>query len=272
MTPPPVAELARAHGVPVLQPESLDASAREAVAALGPELLVTAAYGRIFGPRFLALFSHGGINMHPSLLPRHRGPSPLQAAILAGDRETGVTVQALAPEMDSGDILLQQRVPLHGTESVAELHDNLGALGGRMVAEAVARIAAGTEERTPQDHTRATYCSKVARTDGDLTWGEDAATIDRMVRAYTPWPGVRTTWQGRTVQLTRVHVVTDTGGVAPAPPGTVVGVDSRRGILVQTTDNLVAIERLKLQARKEMDAQSFIHGNPTIVGSTLGQA
>ncbi|MCG8479960.1 MAG: methionyl-tRNA formyltransferase [Spirochaetales bacterium] len=277
--PSPVKAWALEHEVPILQPEHLRGEAREAVSALAPDLLVVVAYGRIFGPRFLALFPEGGINVHPSLLPRHRGPSPLQAAILSGDAETGVTVQYLAPEMDSGDIILQERIALPDDVSTSALHDDLGRRGAALLVEAIDRIAAGDVTRTPQDHERATYCRKIERRDGRLDWSESALTISRMVRAYTPWPGVVCSWGGRALQFTEAThrsapPVAVVGGKRPEKtrPGEVVAVDNGLGILIQTTDGLVAVRRLKLQTRKEMDFRAFINGNPTIIGSVLERA
>ena len=166
--------MAREAGIPVLQPERLDADAREAVQKLGPDLLVTVAYGKIFGPRFMALFPRGGINVHPSLLPRHRGPSPLQAAILSGDTRTGVTIQAIAPEMDSGAILLQEEIPLDSRATVEALHDELGRRGARLVTQAVALIAAGAAQWREQDHSAATWCHKITKQAGAVTWRESA--------------------------------------------------------------------------------------------------
>ena len=268
----PVTALAREAGLPLLQPERLDAAAREAVAALRPDLLAVVAYGRIFGPRFLALFPSGGVNLHPSLLPRHRGPSPLQAAILAGDAETGVTIQYLAREMDAGDIIRQESVPLDPQTRLAELHDQLGRRGARLLVESLRDIAAGTVQAHPQDHSAATYCHKLTSSDGELTWTEPAERIARMVRAFTPWPGVRCSWDGVPLQITDAEPADDPATGPPPPPGTVLRVDSSRGILVQTGDGLLVIRRLKLQARKEMDFRAFVNGNPQIIGSTLRQA
>ena len=274
LMPSPVKARALEAGLPVLQPGRLDAAAREQVAALAPDLLVVVAYGRIFGPRFLALFPKGGVNVHPSLLPRHRGPSPLQAAILAGDTETGVTIQYLAEEMDAGDIILQESVALSQTTTVAELHDDLGARGARLLVQAVRSIARGTADSHPQDHRLATYCTKLDREAGALSWTEPAEEIDRRVRALTPWPGVRCRWGETPLQLTATQLPP---ADAPAPdadvaPGTVVAVDSALGILVQTTDGLLAVHRLKQQARKELDFRDFVNGNPEIIGTVLQQA
>jgi methionyl-tRNA formyltransferase len=273
-------------GLPVLQPERLDAEARSEVQRLGPDLLVVVAYGKIFGPKFLALFPRGGINLHPSLLPRHRGPSPLQAAILAGDRETGVSIQYLAREMDAGDIIAQERTEIGPDTTVTELHDQLGRRGAELLTGALGEISRGTVTATPQNPENATYCKKVSRADGELTWREPAVDIHRKVRALTPWPGVRCRWNEVSVQITETVLpdraqgdggdahgsVGATGHEEAGPPGRVLAVDSTLGILVQTTDGVLAIRRLKQHARNELDFRSFVNGNPEIIGSVLQQA
>ncbi|MFW5827220.1 MAG: methionyl-tRNA formyltransferase [Alkalispirochaeta sp.] len=275
VAPSPVKVRAQEAGLPILQPDRLTAEARAAVEDLKPHLLVVVAYGKIFGPKFLSLFPRGGINVHPSLLPRHRGPSPLQAAILAGDRETGVTIQYLAREMDAGDIIAQERAPIGSDTTVAELHDELGRRGAEMVVAAIRDIARGTVSATPQNEEAATYCQKLSRHDGDLTWEESAEEIHRKVRALTPWPGVRCRWGDTPVQFTETLIPDETalnGITQNSTPGSVLAVDSTLGILVQTTDGVLAVRRLKQHARKELDFRSFVNGNPEIIGSVLRQA
>ncbi len=275
----PVKEWALSAGIPVLQPVRLDSTAREEVARFQPELLVSVAYGRIFGPRFLELFERGGVNVHPSLLPRHRGPSPIQAAILAGDTRTGVTVQLVAREVDAGDILAQEQIPLQGDETSAELHETLAAIGARLLVRVTGHIVSGTEHRQPQNHTEATWCHLITREDGQLTWNESAGEVVRMVHAFTPWPGVRCRWGTVELQITEAaeveeHRATDPDAGTPGThlPGSVLGVDRKRGILVQTRLGIVGITRLKAQSRKEMDFRSFLNGHSTIIGSVLEQA
>ncbi|SIQ78938.1 methionyl-tRNA formyltransferase [Alkalispirochaeta americana] len=282
LTPPPVKVWAEDKNTPVIQPERLGAAARQEVAALKPELLVVVAYGKIFGPRFLELFPQGGINMHPSLLPRHRGPSPIPAALLAGDQITGVTVQYLALEMDAGDILEQREVPLSSRATAVELYHELGVLGGEAVASVVEHIARGTARPRRQVAEDATWCHLIRKGEGDLTWQESAVVIDRMVRAYTPWPGVRCRWGETPLQLLEteplpehssceipIHRQGVSGPSREAAPGTVLGVDNGKGILIQTVDGILAVRRLKLQARKEADYRSFLNGNSSIIGSVL---
>lgn len=269
---PPVKIQAEAWGLPVLQPDRLDGTARSAVAEFQPDLLVAVAYGKIFGPRFLDLFPRGGINVHPSLLPRFRGPSPIPAAILAGDTHTGVTVQRIALEMDAGDILAQRKIPLDGDATTPRLERELGTLGAELLADAVHRLAAGDEAAIPQDPARATWCGLIRKEDGNLTWREDAGTIDRMVRAYTPWPGVRCSWKGTPLQLLEARPLSSSPKRGSAPAGTVIGVDNDAGILVQTVNGVLAVNRLKLHARKEMEFRAFLNGNSSIIGSVLEQA
>ncbi|MDR1626159.1 MAG: methionyl-tRNA formyltransferase [Spirochaetia bacterium] len=201
MSASPVKEAALELGLPVLQPEKLDAAFRGAVRGLGPELLVAFAYGRIFGPRFLECFPRGGINVHPSLLPRHRGPSPINAAILEGDRETGLTIQSLALEMDAGDIILQEGFPLTGRETAGSLALAAAEKGAALLARALDLIAEGRESRRPQDPAAATYCGLLGRGQGKIGWGNSAAHIERMVRAFDPWPGAWTGFRGAALRI-----------------------------------------------------------------------
>lgn len=272
--PSPVKRWAVERDVPVLQPARLDGTARRAVSEYRPDLLVVVAYGKIFGPRFLNLFPSGGVNVHPSLLPRFRGPSPIPAAILAGDAETGVTVQRVALEMDSGEILAQARVPLPADATTPGMERILGERGAGLLKQVVGAIADGTESPRPQNHELATWCTLMRKEDGNLSWRESATVIERMVRAYTPWPGVRCRWNTTTLHLAEVALVPaeEPTGKGSAKPGTVLGVDSTTGILVQTVDGVLAVKRLKLQTRSEMDFRSFLNGNSSIIGSVLEQA
>lgn len=272
LTPPPVKEAALAAGIPVLQPERLGGDAREAVQRLEPDLLVCAAYGRIFGPKFLSLFPEGGINVHPSLLPRFRGPTPIQATILAGDSEAGVTVQYLAPELDSGDILAQEAVRLTGTERYPDLEALLSALGGRLLRDVVVDLEARTAVPRPQNHDRAVYCPMIKKEDGRIDWSLPAEQIDRMARAYDPWPGLYTFLNGERLGIKELGVAGVTGPAreTPAPettpprPGCVVGVDKGLGILVQTGQHLIALRRIQPAGRKTMDHMALVNGNPAV--------
>jgi methionyl-tRNA formyltransferase len=267
-------------GLEVLQPQQLDQALADKVGELGCELLVVAAFGRIFPAELLAVFPRGGVNVHPSLLPRYRGPSPIPAAILAGDRETGVTVQKLAARMDSGDILKAGRLPLSGRETTGSLTPVLADMGAELLAQTLAEVEQGRERGTPQTESEATYCRLVRKQDGRIDWNRQAADLERMIRAYHPWPGAFTTFRGQVLHLLEA-------GVCPLPPpatagpkaadaqgagtgGLVFGTDNRYGILVRAGRGALGVTRLQLQAKKPMDWRSFLNGRRDFVGSRLG--
>jgi len=262
---------ARTLGIPLLKPERLDGEARDAVRRLSPELLVVVAYGRIFGPKFLGLFPKGAVNLHPSLLPKYRGPSPIPAAILAGDAQSGVTVQRLSLKMDAGDILLQKVIPLSGIETTQSLTEEAACIGAGMMVEVISNLdrLAGR----PQDESAASYCRLVGKDDGRVDWRRSAVEIDRMVRAYFPWPEARTIFRGSGLQILEAVPVPaglEPSVVVPAPPGSVVGVDNHLGILVQTGDGLLALRKLKLQSKKALNWKDFLNGVHDFIGSDLG--
>ena len=270
---PAVKRAALARGLSVLQPERLGRAFTAELARMQPDLLVAVAYGKIFRPYFLAIFARGGLNVHPSLLPQWRGPAPIPAAILAGARQTGVTVQRLAAEVDAGDIIAQREQPLDGTETSGSLAPRLAALGAALLREAVDAVAAGTERSRPQNAADVTYCALLRKEHGRIDWRRPAAAIERTVRAYDPWPRAFTTWDGRQLLVLETAVERSgdgAGGMPPAAPGQVVAVDREHGILVHTGAQRLWIRRLQLQGRKPLDSRAFANGHPAIVGSRLG--
>lgn len=286
LIPTPVAQAARqleselGASIPVLTPEKLDAAARDAVVALKPDLLVCFAYGRIFGPRFLSLFPMGGVNLHPSLLPLYRGCAPIPAAILDRQSQTGVTLQKIALEMDSGNILSQVVLPLDGTETADSLLLKAAEIGSRQLEELVtAAVKAGAlPEGVPQEGEKATYCQMLRKEEGCICWSDSAAAIDAKVRAFTPWPGAFTCAQGSTLKIHRTAVYTGrlppqirSDYPAPPAPGTVLGVDKSAGILVQTGDGILCITNLQWQAKKAMNWKDFMNGSGSLVGCCCTQ-
>jgi methionyl-tRNA formyltransferase len=210
--PTPVAAAAERHsaafagnGLPpiaILKPETLRAEAREAAAALSPELLVSFAYGRIFGPKFLSLFPLGGINIHPSLLPAYRGASPIQETILRGDAKTGICIQKIALETDTGNILASREMALSGRETTASLSGRAGEEAALLLSETLRSLAKalsdgeGFPEGRPQEGTPS-FCSLIAKDSGIIDWNKSAGEIDAMIRAYNPWPLARTRCNGQ---------------------------------------------------------------------------
>ena len=269
----PVAEAAAdlAPEAPILAFDHLGPEAREAVAALKPEILVSFAYGRIFGPKFLALFPRGGLNVHPSLLPRYRGCAPIPWAILNRERETGITVQRLALKMDCGAILAQEVVPLAGRETTETLSELMAERGADLLASVLQKLERGEAVETEQDETRATYCSLLRKEDGRVNWKAPALDIDARIRAFHPWPGAYTELRGLRVNLMESEPVSEEmrgGNPAVRPePGTVVALDKSRGIMVQTGNGLLALRRLQLQTKKPLPFREFANGVRDIVGA-----
>lgn len=270
---------AAARGKPIpaiLKFPTLKQEAREAIAALRPDILVSFAYGKIFGPKFLALFPRGGINLHPSLLPRYRGAAPIPAAILNRDSETGLTVQRIALEMDSGDILAQEPVSLSGIENTQSLSDYAATRGAGLLLQVLRDIACGREHATPQDHSQATWCPMLHKEDGRIDWQKSAAEIDAQIRAYTPWPLSFGEHAGKKVYILQACPAAaseseDAKGVAQPKtvPGQVLGCDKKRGILIQTGDGILEVQRLQYESKKAQDYQSFINGARDFANTVL---
>jgi methionyl-tRNA formyltransferase len=274
LSPNPVKAKALDLGLPVDQPERLGSHYRESLASWKPEILVSFAYGKIFGPKFLALFPQGGVNVHPSLLPRHRGPSPIPAAILAGDPKTGISIQKLALAMDSGDILVQETWPMNGQETTLSLSEQAAHRGASLVQEVLRKWPAYSDAAQPQNGAEATYCGLIPKDAGLVDWRESAQVIHRMIRAYNPWPRAYTNYGQQKLSLlegswSEENLLGQDGD--PLPPGTVAGVDKKKGILIQTNEGHLRMTRLQLTARKAMDHLSFLNGNRDFLGAVLGE-
>lgn len=255
-------------GAALVRPERLGAEARACVAALAPDLLATFSYGRIFGPKFLALFRSGALNVHPSLLPRWRGCSPIQSAILARDERTGVCVQRIAQAIDSGDLIERVDIPLLGRETASSLAATASAIGAEALLSAVGKIARGQDEWRAQGEAGATWSRAFTKEDGLVDWDSPLADLDAKIRAFDPWPGAYTELDGQ--QLSLLEAVPYPGGFREAPNGTVVAIDKARGVMVQTSDGLLAVVRLRLQARKPLHFRDFANGMRDLEGKRLG--
>lgn len=257
-------------GVPILSFEHLGAEAREAVAALSPEILVVFAYGRIFGPKFLALFPRGGINVHPSLLPKYRGCAPIPWAILNRETETGITVQRLAERMDSGAILARETITLTGRETKDSLSEYIAERGADLLASVLGRIERGQVTEEEQDEESATYCSFLCKENGKIDWTRSALDIDARVRAFHSWPGAFAELRGQRVNILESLPCPDDaspGSGGPVEPGTVVALDKSQGIMVQTGNGLLALRRLQLQTKKPLPFKEFANGVRDLVGA-----
>jgi len=253
----------------ILKPEKLASAARILVTQLKPDILISFAYGKIFGPKFLSLFPLGGINIHPSLLPKYRGPTPIPSAIINRDTETGITIQRLAAKMDTGDILVQEKVPLDGRETTASLSEIMAQKAAVLVPAVLRGIAAGTLQATAQDHNMATYCSLIEKEDGLINWNLSALEIDARIRAFTPWPLSWTTHGDLRLFILKAEPTEDTGGGPGKKPGEVLGKDKDKGILIQTGKGILAVSQLQYQGKKAMEWKAFLNGARNFLGTNL---
>ncbi len=267
LAPPEVKVLALRHGLPVLQPDKIRTPAfLDALRALAPDLIVVAAYGRILPRAILDLPPRGCINVHASILPRHRGAAPIQHAILAGDAETGVTIMAMSDEMDAGDVLLVRRTPILPDDTGGTLTDRLAQLGAEALGETIDGLGAGTIRPTPQPATGITFAPRIEHVHTRLDWKNPAVHLERTVRAFAPEPAAFTTLRGGTLKVYRASVAND----APAgAPGTVVLVTSRR-LVVACGDVGLALDEVQLQGRRRMAIGPFLAGNRVTPGTCLG--
>ena len=268
LIPTPVAAYAESCGIPVLTPEHLDGAAREAVRPLNADLLVCFAYGHIFGPKFLELFPLGGINLHPSLLPKYRGCTPVPAAILNRDKETAVTVQTLSLKMDEGDILAQTHVDLNGTETTESLLNYSAEEGARLICEVIKQTAAGGKlpAGTPQNG-EASYTGIITKEDARINWSESAQVIEAKIRAYFPEPGCWCMENGAPLKILEAKTLAGQTGNETA--GKVTDFSKADGILVQTGDGLLAVRKLQRQGKNAMDYKSFVNGARNFLGTVL---
>lgn len=264
---PPVKVAALELGVPVLQPSTLrDESVVEQLAALQPDVGVVAAYGEILRKNVLAIPPLGYLNIHPSLLPLYRGPTPVAAALLNGDAVTGVSIIRLVRAMDAGPIVAQATLPLPPDSRTGPLTDELFTIGAQLLTGALPLYASGELEPQPQDESQATYCKLLTKEDGRIDWTQPAAVIERAIRAYDPWPGAFTTWHGQMLKIGAARIDTDWRG--EAAPGTVLDGPELR---VATGSGAVVISELQPAGKRMMAANDWLRGQRGLIGQRLGE-
>jgi methionyl-tRNA formyltransferase len=264
-----VAIIAEKYTIPLLKPARIrTAEFLDNLNELEPELLIVAAYGRILPKQVLDAASIMPLNVHASLLPRFRGAAPIEGAILAGDDETGVTIMRVTERMDAGPILLQRRIPIVPTDTQGSLKTKLADLGARALLEALALLRRDQLSQTPQDENLATYTSPITKQDGVVDWNDDARRIERMVRAYDPWPVARTTLNADEMLIWRARALTDPVKAATAASGSIVSVG--REPLVKCGVGTLALLEVQAAGRRRMAAADFIRGRRTTIGTRLG--
>ena len=257
-------------GLPVFQPASLrSARAQQELADLRPDVILVAAYGRFLPPEVLDLPPHGCLNLHPSLLPKYRGPSPVVTTILDGEAVTGVTLMQLDEGMDTGPILAQKEYPLNGDETAADLTEALFRTGAQLLLDNLEALAAGKLPAQPQDDSRATVTRKLERADGLADWTRSAVTLERQRRAFTPWPGLTAHWQDKSLRLLDVTPL-NRPDLAGTDPGLVVSLPSAEtpaGII--TADGILGLKSVQLEGRRATSIAEFLRGYPAFISSRL---
>jgi len=262
LTASPVKQFAELHDINVLQPRTLrEQSVADELAALEPDVMIVAAYGLLLPQNVLDIPGHGCLNVHASLLPRWRGAAPIQAAILAGDRKTGISLMAMTAGLDCGPVFATAEVGIDDAETAGELHDRLAVLGGKLLVEKLEDILRGDVEAIEQDDSAATHAGKIKKQDARLDWSQDAETVARCVRAYNPVPGAfffvdddssGEGGDGLRVKCWRARAVVARG----AASGSVLEC-SRDGILVACGDGALRLDELQLPGRRRVPAREF---------------
>ena len=274
LRPPPVKELAQAHGLPVLQPERVNTpDALAALRALAPDAIVIAAYGQILKQPLLDLPQRGVLNVHASLLPRYRGGAPVAAALLAGEEETGVTVLQVVLALDAGPVLAQRAQPIEPHDTTGTLSAKLAELGAALLIEVLPAWERGELSPRPQDEAQVSYAPTLRREDAHIDWSLPAVDVWRRVRAYSPWPVARTSVDGEPLRILEAWPL---AGEPDAPPGAALalprdaGAPAGAGFAVRCGRGLLAVVRAQRSGRRALSGEELLRGFRGLLGKRLG--
>jgi methionyl-tRNA formyltransferase len=271
LSPPAPKKLAATLGLTILQPPKVRrAEELDRIAELGPDLIVVMAYGQILPKRLLEMPTLACLNLHASILPNHRGASPIQASIIAGDRSTGLTVMYMAEGLDTGDILLTSKINIRRRETGGSLHDRLAILGPEALASAVELLLTQRALRIPQDESIATYAPKLDRESGRIDWSEDCWDLDRLVRAMNPWPGAFTLVRTAENEVKKLKIHRALPLHRVSGDAGVVRRIGNRGVLVTCGRGGLLLLEVQLEGKRRMNAAEFVRGFALPVGMRLG--
>lgn len=273
LTPTPVAAFAIEKNIPVFTPEHLDSTARELIKPLSADLLVCFAYGHIFGPKFLEIFKYGGINLHPSLLPKYRGCTPVPAAILNRDSETAATIQTVSLKMDEGNIVAQEKIQLDGTETGESLLNHSAQIGAKLICNVIKTV--NDDGKMPEglsQNGNSSYTSIITKENAKIDWTQSADVIEAKIRAYYPEPAAWTTETvGNNKQPLKIlsanYDLSD--DFHNEPVGKVISFDKQKGIIIKTGKGLLYVTLLQRQGKKAMNYKDFMNGARDFTGTIL---
>ncbi|AMQ89108.1 methionyl-tRNA formyltransferase [Marinobacter sp. LQ44] len=262
LMPSPVKQVALDAGIPVFQPVSLKPEdAQQELAALKPDVMIVAAYGLILPKAVLNIPTHGCLNIHASLLPRWRGAAPIQRAIAAGDAETGITIMQMDEGLDTGDMLLKTSTPIHADDTGGSLHDRLADMGGKAIVEALVQLANSELAPEPQNDADANYAHKLSKEEGHIDWSRSAIEIERLIRAFNPWPG---TFTDLGEQRIRLHQATALDQSSDKLPGTVISRE-REGVEVACGTGTLKVTSVQLPGSKAQSISDLINGGKQVL-------
>lgn len=266
LTLSPVKEVALKHNLPLAQPEN-PAELQERKELKEAELFVLSAYGNILSKELIELPSKGVLNVHPSLLPKYRGPAPERFALLNGEEKTGVTIILMDEQVDHGPIVTQEEFVIPQDMRHEELHAKLGEIGGELLVKTLPQWLLGKITPKEQNHDQATFTKKITKEDGRIDWNKEAAYIARQIRAFDPWPGTFTTWNKKFLKILKANSVKPNLGDEKKVPGTTFAVDGR--IAVYTGEGVLIVEELQLEGGKSMPAKDFLLGHKDFIDTVL---
>jgi methionyl-tRNA formyltransferase len=267
--PSPIKKALIGTEMPILQPARIkDRQSIEEIRALLPDVIVVMAYGQILPRTILEIPSLACLNLHASLLPRHRGAAPIQAAIAWGDSETGITVMYVDEGLDTGDILLQHKIDILPTDTGGSLHDRLGQIAPEVLLEGLKLLVQGNAPRLPQDNALVTYAPKLSRENGRIDWTEPAKVVERKIRAYNPWPGAFAILTDRPGHELKLKVLSAQIVDGKGRPGEALCADNR-GLIVATGEKALSLQNVQLEGKSRMGAHDFVRGHARLLKRKL---
>jgi methionyl-tRNA formyltransferase len=268
LQPPPTKVWAEERGITAHQPKKLnDGEFEEWLKRRQPDVCALVAYGRILKQPILDVPTHGFLNMHPSLLPKYRGPSPIQSAVLAGDEKTGVTIMRLDAGTDTGDMILQKTVPIEPSDTGGTMTDKLAEIGAHLLEKALILVETGEAQFAPQDSDAATHTNMFSKKDGAIDWSRSATEIHHQIRACNPWPMAYTQWNEQPLRFHKSFLSNEDSTKAP---GTVIFIN-QHAIHIATGFGVIAIETLQMPGKKALKADDFLRGRELPVGTQFGE-
>ena len=258
--PSPIKKALAGTKIPILQPARIkDRQSIDEISARSPQAIIVMAYGQILPRGILETPRVACLNLHASLLPRHRGAAPIQAAIASGDSETGITVMYMDEALDTGDILLQRKIAILPTETGGSLHDRLGQIAPDVLLESLQLLAKEIAPRVPQNNALATYAPKLNRNDGKIDWSQPADILERKIRAFNPWPGAFTTVTAKSGKPRNLKIFSASIVDLVGEPGEILQT-GKRGLVIAASDRALSLEEVQPEGKRRMTSAEFLHG------------